>query len=392
MLDDTTIGERLQAARRAIGLTQGAAGKHLGLAISTVSEIEAGKRPVAGTELHAFARIYHRPVAYFLEAESEESPGFAYLFRAADSQLLDRRAIVEVQELARDYDRLEEIIGSAPLPLPPDYSGFGFRTEQDAENLAEMERGRIGLGDAPIKDIDLMNLLDETVGVRCYLVPVERQSWSAVSVLDFRGRPCIAVNSFEESYRRNYNLAHEYGHVLVHLRREGVPEGHLDRNIEAHSQPADERFANAFASSFLMPRRAVLAHLERVLGASGGRFTDFDLVHLAMHFGVSGPAMSLRLVGLRKLRRQERTDYWKQSRFKNLAMALGYAVEDWTSNLILPRRYRYLAMKAYADEQISLAKLAEYLREPFSKLREQVQRLSEDATGSTVAERLDEPG
>ena len=141
-----------------------------------------------------------------------------------------------------------------------------------------------------------------------------------------------------------------------------------------------------------MPRRAVLAHLERVLGASGGRFTDFDLVHLAMHFGVSGPAMSLRLVGLRKLRRQERTDYWKQSRFKNLAMALGYAVEDWTSNLILPRRYRYLAMKAYADEQISLAKLAEYLREPFSKLREQVQRLSEDATVSTVAERLDEPG
>jgi len=392
MLDDTTIGERLQAARRAIGLTQGAAGKHLGLAISTVSEIEAGKRPVAGTELHAFARIYHRPVAYFLEAESEESPGFAYLFRAADSQLLDRRAIVEVQELARDYDRLEEIIGSAPLPLPPDYSGFGFRTEQDAENLAEMERGRIGLGDAPIKDIDLMNLLDETVGVRCYLVPVERQSWSAVSVLDFRGRPCIAVNSREESYRRNFDLAHDYAHVLVHLRRNGDPEGHIDHNIEAPSRPGDERFADSFASAFLMPRRAVLAHLERVLGANTGRFTDFDLVHLAMHFGVSGPAMSLRLVGLRKLRRQERTDYWKQSRFKNLAMALGYAVEDWTSNLILPRRYRYLAMKAYADEQISLAKLAEYLREPFSKLREQVQRLSEDATVSTVAERLDEPG
>jgi Zn-dependent peptidase ImmA (M78 family) len=391
MLDDTTIGERLQGARRAIGLTQGEVGKQMRLAISTVSEIEAGKRPVAGTELHAFARIYHRPVAYFLEAESDESPGFAYLFRAADSQLLDRRAIVEVQELARDYDRLEEIIGSAPLPLPPDYSGFGFRTEQDAENLAEMERGRIGLGDTPIKDIDLVNLLDETVGVRCFLVPVDRQSWSAVSVRDFRGRPCIAVNSLEESYRRSFDLAHDYAHVLVHLGRTGGPEGHIDHIIEAHSRPADERFADSFAAAFLMPRRAVLAHLERVLGANSGRFTDFDLVHLAMHFGVSGPAMSLRLVGLRKLGRPEHVEYGKQSRFKNLAAALGYQVEGWTSNLILPRRYRYLAIKAYADEQISLAKLAEYLREPLFKLREQLQRLSEDTPVSAIVERLDAP-
>src|SRR4051812_19178903 len=82
-LDNKSIGERLQAARRALGLTQTDVGKRMEMVTSTVSAIEAGKRAVSGAELYAFARIYGRPVAYFLEAETpEESPGFQYLFRA----------------------------------------------------------------------------------------------------------------------------------------------------------------------------------------------------------------------------------------------------------------------------------------------------------------------
>ena len=49
-----------------------------------------------------------------------------------------------------------------------------------------------------------------------------------------------------------------------------------------------------------MPRRAVLAQLDRIMRTNAGQFTDYDLVHLAMHFGVSGQAMSLRLVTLRR--------------------------------------------------------------------------------------------
>lgn len=37
-----------------------------------------------------------------------------------------------------------------------------------------------------------------------------------------------------------------------------------------------------------MPHRSVLIQLEEVLGAGFGAFIDADLVHLAMHFGVSG--------------------------------------------------------------------------------------------------------
>jgi Zn-dependent peptidase ImmA (M78 family)/DNA-binding XRE family transcriptional regulator len=372
-IDDATIGKRLQSARRALGLTQTAVAEQMGMVTSTVSAIESGKRAVTGEELYRFAQLLGRPVAYFLEAEgTAPTPGFQYLFRAVADKLFERGPLVELEQLADDYDLLEELVGTPPLPLPPDYSGFGFRTDQDAETLAEMERARLGLGDAPVGD--LIDLLDGTIGIRTFLLPVQQNNWSSVSVRSRGGRPCMAINSKEPPYRRHFDLAHEYGHVLVHLFRPDGPAAHIDVGPRVGRVPADERFADAFAAAFLMPRRAVLRQLDLVLKAGAGRFTDFDLVHLAMHFGVSGQAMTLRLIALRKMPREIYDEHWRTRKFDALAGMLGYDVEDpegfWERRVILPPRFRYLAMKAYEDEEISLAKLAGLLREDFYELRE----------------------
>lgn len=384
-LNDGTIAQRLLEARRAIGLTQGQVGKQVGMATSTISAIEAGKRSVSGPELHAFARIYHRPISYFFEQSPAGSPGFQYLFRAAEPEVLDRVSIIKLEEMARDYVLLEELVGAAPLPTPPDYSTFGFRTDHDAETMAEMERGRLGLGDAPVRD--LMNLLDGSVGIRTFLVPVSQSTWSGVVVRGHDGRLCVAVNSKEESYRRNFDLAHEYGHALVHMNGQRDIAARIDsRTGGTASSRAEERFADAFASAFLMPTRAVLKALEQALRANGGRFTDFDLVHMAMQFGVSGQALSNRLVSLRKISRQMNEDYWKsQGSYKQLAKELGYFTEDWTAEPVLPRRFRYLAMKAYEEELISLARLAELLREDYHELRSRLSQEAEEPGSARAA-------
>lgn len=376
-IDNAAIGGRLQAGRRALGLTQTDVARHMDMVTSTVSAIEAGKRAVTGAELYTFAQLYKRPLVYFLETDvPETSPGFHYLFRAVAEKLADRGPIVKLEQLASDYAHLEALVGAPALPLPLDYSAFGFRTEHDAETLAEMERARLGLGDAPITN--LMDLLDGTVGIRTFLIPVQNQNWSGVSVKERTGRPCIVVNSKEHAYRRNFDLAHEYGHVLVHLSRPGASPAWIDVPPTGSRANADERFVDAFASAFLMPRRAVLAQVELVLRASSGRFTDFDLVHLAMHFGVSGQAMSTRLVTLRKLPRETYQEYWTRGgrKFNALAEMLGYSVEDpdgfWEADVVLPARFRYLAAKAYQDGQISLAKFAELLREDYYELRKTV--------------------
>lgn len=384
-LTNEAIAQRLLEARRAIGLTQSEVGKQVGMATSTISSIEAGKRSVSGPELHAFARVYHRPISYFFEQSPADSPGFQYLFRAAEPEVLDRVSIIKLEEMAQDYVLLEELVGAAPLPTPPDYSTFGFRTNQDAETMAEMERGRLGLGDAPVPD--LMNLLDGVVGIRTFLVPVSQSAWSGVIVRGNDTRLCIAVNSKEESYRRNFDLAHEYSHALVHMNGQRDTAARIDsRTVESASSRAEERFADAFASAFLMPNRAVLKALEQTLRANGGRFTDFDLVHMAMQFGVSGQALSNRLVSLRKISRQMNEEYWKsQGSYKQLAKELGYSTEDWESNPVLPRRFRYLAMKAYEEELISLARLAELLREDYYELRSKLGQAAEEPDSARPA-------
>jgi Zn-dependent peptidase ImmA (M78 family) len=388
-IDDEMIGARLQAARRALGLTQGDVGQRMGMVTSTISAIEAGKRAVTGAELYAFAQIYARPAAYFLGDESrQDSSSFEYLFRAAAEKSIERGQLVELERLVDDYDLLEGLVGAPRLPLPPDYSDFGFQSDQDAETLAEMERARLGLGDAPIAD--LMDLLDGSAGIRSFLIPVERDAWSSVAVLSRRGRPCIAVNAREPVYRRQYDLAHEYAHVLVHLPRKDGPPAHIDVSTPGGRASAEERFANAFASAFLLPRRAVLGRLALVLKAEAGRVTDFDLLHLALHFGVSVQAMAHRLVALRKVSRDAAqpslTDDSRE--LQVLATVLGCNVEDPDGfrerPAILPTRYRYLAMKAYEDEEISLAKLAELLREPYHDLRSKVEPVVGSRVGTLV--------
>ena len=377
-LDNATIGSRLRTARRTLGLTQTDAGGRMGMVTSTVSAIEAGKRSVTGSELYEFSRLYQRPVAYFLQTEDlSMSPGFQYLFRRVEDTVLDRSPIVELENLASDYDLLEELVGLSPPPLPPDYSSFEFSGEKDAEALAEMERVRLGLGDAPVKD--LVDLLDGTAGVRVFMFPVSQQSWSGLVVQDRGGRPCVAVNSKEPFYRRNFTLAHEYGHALVDLSDASTPQAWIDFASEGHRRNRSERFADAFAAAFLMPRRAVLAQLDRIMRTNAGQFTDYDLVHLAMHFGVSGQAMSLRLVTLRRMPRHVHHDYWDQTSFKSIANDLGFRVEDdsWRAPAVLPPRYRYLAMKAYEQGTVSLAKLSELLREDLYELRDRLHNIAE---------------
>lgn len=59
--------QRLKAARKQAGLTQVEVAKRLGRPQSFIAKCESGERRVDAVELAAFARVYRRPVSYFLE-------------------------------------------------------------------------------------------------------------------------------------------------------------------------------------------------------------------------------------------------------------------------------------------------------------------------------------
>lgn len=69
MIDLEFLGDRLADARRSRRLTQQQAADELGVARTTITAMEKGKRRPRAAELVKLAQLYGRPVSYFIRAE-----------------------------------------------------------------------------------------------------------------------------------------------------------------------------------------------------------------------------------------------------------------------------------------------------------------------------------
>lgn len=92
-------------------------------------------------------------------------------------------------------------------------------------------------------------------------------------------------NRDEVSYRRRFTIAHELGHVVLgHVDEENAPK----RDTTFTNVDSDERDANAFAASLLMPEKYVRKFYRSAR----------NVQELADAFGVSTAAMNFRLKNL----------------------------------------------------------------------------------------------
>jgi len=161
-----TVGQALKHARTAMDFTLKQVSKSMSIAMSTISEIESGKRRVSAVELYRFAKLYQRPISFFLE-ESETSASFAILMRAAGTASVSKESIINFHELCRSYRDLRKLVRAPEMPSPPDYSASRLTTLGQAEKLAEAERSSLGLNGQPIKDI--CDLLEGKRGVSYFI-------------------------------------------------------------------------------------------------------------------------------------------------------------------------------------------------------------------------------
>ncbi|MEO5939144.1 MAG: ImmA/IrrE family metallo-endopeptidase [Sphingomonas sp.] len=122
----------------------------------------------------------------------------------------------------------------------PDLDGVEGSPESAARTLREMW----GLGARPIKN--MVHLL-ESKGVRVFSLVEKTRSVDAFSLWR-DNKPYVFLNTIKTSEHSRFDAAHELGHLILH--RHGGTAG---REVE------DE--ANRFASSFLMPKEDVIAHM-----------------------------------------------------------------------------------------------------------------------------------
>lgn len=364
--------DRLRAARRARGLTQQDVAERLGMSRTTLVAIEKGERPVRPQEIIDLARLYDRPLNELLRS-TPVPDDFVAQFRlrpgetGKDDQLT--RSVELLQELADDYVELERLAG-APLPqrYPPEADISSLAPAAAGETIAASERNRLGLGDAPVHH--LRQMLESDVGLRIFLLPLPARV-AGLFVASASYGACIGINASHPGERQRWSLAHEYAHFLAQRSKTEVTVLHGYQRV-----PTAERFADAFAENFLLPTSGVKRRFHEIRQSRREGVTPADLLHLADLFQVSLEALVRRLENLDLLRPHTWDRLVKQGfRVGEARKMLELAALPPDQDL-LPLRYRYLAVEAYLEGNISEGQFARLLRTDRTTARKLAQQLS----------------
>lgn len=407
-LTKAELGARIRAARESARLSQEMVAQFLGVSRATVSQIEAGRRAVDSLELSRLAKFFGRDISYFLaEGPAEQEVSVSVFLRT--SELLNETDIHSVNHwlaICREYNNLERLlrlntgVSSLVKYLYPDPQS-PWDAIHVGEEVAEEERKRLDLGIAPLSMTkDLLELM-EVQGVKVRLHPLPEKI-DAICLMNGDAGPFILINSWQSERRLRFTLCHEYCHVLIDREKQRLISIRDSKDLV-------EVRANAFAAAFLMPDKGVQAFL-RSLGKEGGksrstlgvtagqatargeqRFSAAaqslqleDIVLLQHHFGASVEATLWRLQNLEILSPQERERSAEQAKEAHaIAQALklhGMKGPEQQEKVALlesfTRRFVHMALEAYRQDLITLAKLYE-LAEMVHR-REEVEALVEE--------------
>ena len=374
-IDPRVLGARLQDARRASGLTQQQVATELRVARTTIVAMEKGERKTSPSELITLAKLYRRQVSELVGRE-QVTEGFIPQFRSTERQTLAisaeyEKSAYELQRLSEDYAELEGILRvRRRWQYPPVYETFGASPEDVGAEVAGAERNRLGLGDGPIGN--LRERLESDVGLRIFYFKMPSKLAGLFAYNEDLGA-CIGINSNHPAERRQWSLAHEFGHFLMHRFRPGITVLVLHRQ-----RLARERATDSFAENFLMPATGLTRRFIELQRASDRGATLADVVGLAHLYGVSFQAMVRRLETLRRIP----SGTWQRLsaegfRVREAQRLLGIETELPPGDL-LPQRYVSLAVEAFQKELLSEGLLARHLRTDRVSARSVVEDLARD--------------
>jgi Zn-dependent peptidase ImmA (M78 family)/transcriptional regulator with XRE-family HTH domain len=377
-LSPQEIGERLRLARENAQLRQAEVAERLGLARTTVVAIEKGERRARLDEIRRIARLYGTSINALLRSGAvvtDLAPHFRRQYGHVDEEAT--RATKMLADLAQAEVELENLLGVQHISnLPPERpilpGDVRLQAEQDAMEL----RHWLGLGLSPVKDI--VTILELQIGVRVYFRKLHARIAGLFAYDDALGA-CMLINANHPRERRTQTAAHEMGHLVGTRRRPEILETRESGNSR------EERYANAFARTFLTPSRAVTQKFHEIL-AGAERLTRRHIIIIAHFFGVSREAMVRRLEELGLAR--EGTWEWFEANGGitdiHARQVLGelFEVDDRRKDAERPTTLRLslLAAESWRQDLLSEGQLARLLHLDRVELRELIDSL--DLEGS----------
>ena len=341
------IGVRIRKFRLRLKLKQAELAERMGFKASeTISQIERGEREVKAWELTQLSRILAVSVNDLL---SEDKPPKepVVLWRQSPE---DQKEIKEANFIkrCRQYAFLEEISGVKGSRCFPqkkvDPETIDFNT---AETLAVEIRGEFQLGDRPGEELE--EKLQNVYGVKIWYMAMEEGS--AASTIGPFG-PAILMNLNEAPWRRNFNFAHEFFHLITW---DSIPPIIIRREEKFWDKL--EKIANVFASNLLLPGDALNVEFDNYLNKK--KISYIDLIMIARYFRVSTLALLYRLLNLKRISKTNLDKVRNDPLFREIDRAT--MVPNWWHPPKIPERFVRIAFAAHQKGRLSRTKLSEML-------------------------------
>lgn len=288
----STIRKRLVRLRESRSISQEVLSKAMGMNNrQSLAELESGNRAIQPQELMAAAQYFGVSHTYFtdpLELAGEAS------FSWRKSNTHDVTAIDNFEQKAGKWIATYRYLGKLMnAPVNSSLTQIDL-TKNSTHDEAHIEGSNVAnaleLGDIPA--LKLASVLTEKLDILILYLDAE----TGISGAACRLGPLntIMINRNEVPARRNFDLAHEFFHLLTWQTM--PPERIEDADTNSPKKPKVEQLADAFAAGLLMPENSLLKYI-RVKGVPSRDDVQW-IKEAANHFRVSGPAMKWRLTSM----------------------------------------------------------------------------------------------
>lgn len=232
-------------ARASRGITQRELATAIGMTPGNLSKLENGIQSASGEIIKSLCSVLDYPVSFFHQAvDVTDLSGFHYRRRLH----IPKREIEQAEANINIFRmNIEKLTRSIEIPKA-DYLQFDLSKEGSPAECAKQLRAYWKTGKGRI---DNLPRLIEDNGILIVDMDFETKI-DGLSFINGEGTPIVFISSAIPSDRYRLTLAHELGHLVMHVGKELAEE----RNAEKE--------AFLFAAEFLMPEEDIKPSLENL--------------------------------------------------------------------------------------------------------------------------------
>ena len=299
-------GEQLKKARIFRNLSISELEQKISVTKQAISQYEKNQSTPKPETMFEIVSALGFPMAFFANVNENKTEIENTFFRA---QFTTKALDLETQEvkteiIAQVYRFLSKYLNFPILDLPA-YSN----DNPDFDDISEKVRAYWNIGFEPITN---MVALLEKKGIIVSSLMTDSQkidAFTQVSKINNDRYYCVVLGNDKQSMvRRNFDAAHELGHILLHS------NALIVKDLSKEEDKEMEKEANSFAASFLLPKNTFYNDLKDP--------TNLDsYIGLKKKWKVSIAAMIMRARQLGRI---------NQNQYQNLMKLLSY--RKWRKN------------------------------------------------------------